>query len=53
MPSRSKMMNQILEVNIGTIIWGLIKSKIILGTARTWKSDLAIIFSVSLHTFSC
>ena len=47
------MMNQILEVNIGTIIWGLIKSKIILGTARTWKSDLAIIFSVSLHTFSC
>ena len=47
------MMNQILEVNIGTIILGLIKSKIIQGTARKWKSDLAIIFSVSLHTFSC
>ena len=47
------MISQIFEVNIGTIILGLIKSKIIQATARKWKSDLAIIFSVSLHTFSC
>ena len=45
-------MNHILEVNIGTITFGLIKSKIISGTACTRKTDLAIIFSLSLHTFS-
>ena len=44
-------MNHILEVNIGTITFGLIKSKIISGTARTRKTDLAIILSLSLHTF--
>ena len=46
-------MNHILEVNIGTITFGLIKSKIISGTARTRKTDLVIIFSLFLHTFSC
>ena len=46
-------MNHILEVNIGTITFGLIKSKIISVTARTRKTDLAIGFSLFLHTFSC
>ena len=46
-------MNHILELFIGTITFGLIKSKIISGTARIRKTDLAIVFSLSLHTFSC
>ena len=46
-------MNHILEGNIGTITFGLIKSKIISGTARIRKTDLVIIFSLFLHTFSC